>query len=211
MQKTLNSLVFVLLILFCSSCSEKQNDSTLELDDIRPKSENNQTTKKTQLADSTQLLLIEYNHDSIDLNIKYLSLLNESCFLNRFPHLKSAHRRLTTSDSLYQYMHEFYIFKDSIQMKNAFFNWLDCNGKKCESIKLYDERRLEETNLLVITTSKSIDILRSQQTINPLEWIDFVRFKRGTSEFKFLLFQKKNQKAKWFTYQEHKLIQKDKK
>jgi hypothetical protein len=211
MQKTSNCLVFVIFILFCFSCSEKQNDSTVELDDIRPKSNYNTSSKKTELTDSIAFLLNEYNQDSINLNIRYLRANTESCFLNRFPHLKSANRSITTADSLQNYLHEFYLFKDSIQMKNAFFNWLDCNGKKCESIKLYEERKIESNNLLVISTSKSIDILRSQQKINPEEWIDFVRFKRENNDFKYILFQKKNQKAKWFVYKERKLIQKEKK
>ena len=211
MLKAYVSLFLLIFLLANSSCSEKQNDSSLKLEDIRPKSERDYTTKKIELPDTTKAFLSEYNNDSITLNIKYIKSINESNFLNRFPHLKSANRSIITADSAHQYTHEYYLFKDSNQMKNAFFNWLDCNGKKCESIKLFEERKIEPINLLVIATAKSIDILRSDQTISPEEWVDFVRFTRNYSDFKYIVFQKKNQKAKWLNYKERKLILKDKK
>jgi hypothetical protein len=95
-------------------------------------------------------------------------------------------------------------------MKNAFFNWLDCNGRNCKSIKLYEETKIENANLLVIISSKSIDIIRSNSVIKPEEWINYVRFSRKISDFKYILFQKKNQKAFWLEYRDYKLFRKTK-
>jgi hypothetical protein len=96
-------------------------------------------------------------------------------------------------------------------MKNAFFNWLDCNGKECKSIKLYDECKFEPTNLLVISSGNSIDIIRSEKEIKTNDWVSYVRLSRKNKELKFIIYQKKNQKAKWLEFKNYKLVQKLKK
>jgi hypothetical protein len=110
-----------------------------------------------------------------------------------------------------QIQHEFYEYVDSNQMKNAFFNWLDCNGKQCKSIKLYEETKIEPQNLLVIVTSKSIDIFRSQSTLNSADWVNYIRFSKKINDFKYIVIQKKNQKSQWFEFINHKLCPKSKK
>lgn len=199
-------LYFILIHFFIiSSCSENKKNSSVSLNDIRPKSNFEYKNKKAAKNDSTQLILEEYNQDSIYLNIKHLHELNESNFLNRFPHLKSAIRSITTSDSSIHFTHEFYIYKDSLQMKNAFFNWLDCNGQKCISIKLYEERKIEPCNFLLIASAVSIDIIRCNKIFKPEDWIRYVRFNRKQNDYKYILFQKADQKAKWFVFKDNKL------
>lgn len=207
MIQNLNRLTKILLLFVSISCSNNKNQKAIQLDDIRPQANQEKQTQKIQLKDSTEIKLNEYKDDSINLNFEYLKEIDEVRFIKRFPHLKSGLRRLSPQDTAIQFIHEYYTYNDSIEMKNAFFNWLDCNGKNCESIKLYDEKKIESTNLLVICTSKSIDIVRGNQIFNPKEWVNFVRFSRKNEDFKFIIFQKKNQKAKWFEFKNYDLTQ----
>jgi hypothetical protein len=199
---------YITTIAMLLSCSEKSKSVNLE--DIRPKSETKEIKQKIIEKDSSELLLTSYRNDSIDLKLTRLITINKPTFLQRFPHKNSAFRTLFTNETCVQFEHELYEYVDSNQMKNAFFNWLDCNGRNCKSIKLYEETKIENANLLVIISSKSIDIIRSNSVIKPEEWINYVRFSRKISDFKYILFQKKNQKAFWLEYRDYKLFRKTK-
>jgi hypothetical protein len=205
----LSSIIFILL-LFCS-CKEKNDDTSIKLDDIRPKAESRTQSKNDKELDSLKILLKSYENDSFNLRISKLQILKEPTFLNRFPNDENGIRILTCNDTTIKLTHEFYLYKDSIQMKNAFFNWLDCNGKECKSIKLYDECKFESTNLLVISSGNSIDIIRSDKEIKTNDWVSYVRLSRKNKELKFIIYQKKNQKAKWLEFKNYKLVQKLKK
>jgi len=205
----LSSIIFILL-LFCS-CKEKNDDTSIKLDDIRPKAESRTQSKNDKELDSLKILLKSYENDSFNLRISKLQILKEPTFLSRFPNDENGIRILTCNDTTIKLTHEFYLYKDSIQMKNAFFNWLDCNGKECKSIKLYDECKFESTNLLVISSGNSIDIIRSDKEIKTNDWVSYVRLSRKNKELKFIIYQKKNQKAKWLEFKNYKLVQKLKK
>lgn len=206
----IRSLVITLLVLL-TACSGDNNNETINLEKIRPKSESKITNNKNVVLDSNEIILQTYKHDSINLKLASLRINQNSTFLNRFPHRKSGILTLIKEDTSFQIQHENYEYLDSNQMKNAFFNWLDCNGKDCKSIKLYEELKIEPQNLLVITTDKSIDIFRSEKNIKPEEWVDFIRFSKKSKVFKYILFQKKNQKSQWFDFKNFKLVAKSKK
>jgi len=199
------SLIYLQVFIFFSCSNETKND-TLDLEDIRPNANYDSTKNDKTGLDTTEIFLREYVLDSIDLKISRLLSQNNTSFLNRFPSKKNALRTLFLSDTTLQIQHEFYEYVDSNQMKNAFFNWLDCNGKDCRSIKLYEETKLESDNMLLIATVQSIDIFRSKSSFKPEDWINFVRLSKKTNVFKFILFQRKNRKAQWFDFKNNKLI-----
>jgi hypothetical protein len=204
------SSIIIILLLF-GSCKDKNDDTSIKLDDIRPKAESRTQSKNDKELDSLKILLKSYENDSFNLRISKLQILKEPTFLSRFPNEENGIRSLTCNDTTIKLTHEFYLYKDSIQMKNAFFNWLDCNGKECKSIKLYDECKFEPTNLLVISSGNSIDIIRSDKEIKTIDWVSYVRLSRKNKELKFIIYQKKNQKAKWLEFKNYKLVQKLKK
>jgi hypothetical protein len=197
------------LIIFFA-CDKGAQDKTIDLEQIRPKSDFKAEKKKESVLDSNEIFLRIYKNDSVDLEFTKLCVNQNPTFLSRFPNTNSGSRTLFLSDTTIKIQHEFYDYLDSNQMKNAFFNWLDCNGKDCRSIKLFEEIKIENTNLIVITTSKSIDIIRSESNLNLDNWVKFVRFSKKNRDFKYILFQKKNQKSKWFDYKD-KLVPKPKK
>ena len=204
----ISKIIIFFLIL---SCSSKQEDQILNLEKIRPKSGKIIKEFKKEEIDSSQFILQTYHHDSFKLNISKIELIKTTTFLARFPNINSGNRTLYEQDTSKKIQHEFYNFEDSNQMKNALFNWLDNIGKNGKSLKLYEESKIENFNLLIITASKSIDIIRSNTLINPDEWIKYVRFSREINDFRYILFQKKNQKVKWFEFINYKLVPKVKK
>jgi hypothetical protein len=192
-------------------CKNDSKNEKVDLEDIRPKSNSKSNKIDKTYIDSNDFFLREYTMDSVDLKLARLITLSNSTFLNRFPSKKNALRTLYLTDTTIQIQHEHYEYVDSNQMKNAFFNWLDCNGKNCKSIKLYEETKIEPDNLLLIATAQSIDIFRSKSLFKVEDWINFVRFSKKTNVFKYILFQKKNQKSQWFDFKNYKLVLKTKK
>lgn len=192
-------------------CKNDSKNEKVDLEDIRPKSNSKSNKIDKTYIDSNDFFLREYTMDSVDLKLARLITLSNSTFLNRFPSKKNALRTLYLTDTTIQIQHEHYEYVDSNQMKNAFFNWLDCNGKNCKSIKLYEETKIEPDNLLLIATAQSIDIFRSKSLFKAEDWINFVRFSKKTNVFKYILFQKKNQKSQWFDFKNYKLVLKTKK
>ena len=192
-------------------CKNDSKNEKVDLEDIRPKSNSKSNKIDKTYIDSNDFFLREYTMDSVDLKLARLITLSNSTFLNRFPSKKNALRTLYLTDTTIQIQHEHYEYVDSNQMKNAFFNWLDCNGKNCKSIKLHEETKIEPDNLLLIATAQSIDIFRSKSLFKAEDWINFVRFSKKTNVFKYILFQKKNQKSQWFDFKNYKLVLKTKK
>ena len=208
MKMLFHSSFIFLSLLILLACSNGNSNKSVDLDQIRPKSEFKSTKDKKIVLDSNEIFLNAYKNDSIDLKLSKIRSNQNTSFLIRFPHENSGLRTLMLEDTSIQLEHEFYKYADSNQMKNAFFNWLDCNGKDCRSIKVYEETKIETQNLLVIATDNSIDFIRGDSYFKPKDWIDYIRFSRKSKDFKYILFQKKNQKAKWFEFKDYKLVPK---
>jgi hypothetical protein len=209
MQITFKILGFILLLVSFHSCNGNKEEDTIKLEDIRPKAENKEDKASETTIDSTIMIIKTYKSDSFDLKVSRLEFMKATTFLSRFPNKENGLRNLIGEDTTKVFNHEYYIYKDSTQMKNAFFNWLDCNGTECISIKLYDECKIDAiNNLMVVCTNNSIDIIRSLKTIKPEDWISFVRFSRKSKDIKYIIYQKKNQKAKWLDFKDFKLVPK---
>jgi hypothetical protein len=211
MKKLFHKSLFCLILLVFLGCKDDSKSETVDLDKIRPKSDSKSNKIDKTNIDSNEVSLHEYILDSINLKLDHIITLSNSTFLNRFPSKKNALRTLYLTDTTIQIQHEHYEYVDSNQMKNAFFNWLDCNGKNCKSIKLYEETKIEPDNLLLIATAQSIDIFRSKSLFKAEDWINFVRFSKKTNVFKYILFQKKNRKSQWFDFKNYQLVLKTKK
>ena len=211
MKKLIHKSLFCLILLVFLGCKNDSKNEKVDLEDIRPKSNSKSNKIEKTNIDSNDFFLRDYTMDSVDLKLARLITLSNSTFLNRFPSKKNALRTLYLTDTTIQIQHEHYEYVDSNQMKNAFFNWLDCNGKNCKSIKLYEETKIEPDNLLLIATAQSIDIFRSKSLFKAEDWINYVRFSKKTNVFKYILFQKKNRKSQWFDFKNYKLVLKTKK
>jgi hypothetical protein len=92
-------------------------------------------------------------------------------------------------------------------MKNAFFNFLDCYGKDCKSIELFQKVKFSKTFFMLLASTKSIHIIESEFNQNPKKWINLLRYSNKKDPIKFIIIQKKQQKAKWFSYSHYHLTE----
>ena len=193
-----------LVFQFILGCGSNTNDKKVKL--LNKKKYNKPEKLIPNKEDDTLIVLFDrYNQDSVDLNIIKISPNLEKTFIERFPNKKALNFILDSENSLVKHLQIDYL--DSNAMKNAFFNFLDCYGKDCRSIELFQKVKFSKTFFMLITTTKSIHIIESDNNLNPSEWINCVRFSKIADPIKFIIIQKKQQKAKWFSYSHYHLTE----
>ncbi|MEN9914841.1 MAG: hypothetical protein RL528_1605 [Bacteroidota bacterium] len=188
---------FFLIFQFILGCDSNTNDKKVKLH-IKKKYYKHEKPNPNKEVDTLIVLFDLYNQDSVDLKISKISPNLEKTFIERFPNKKILNFILVSKNSEVKYLQIDYL--DSNSMKNAFFNFLDCFGKDCKSIELFQKVKFSKTFFMLITTTKSIHIIESDNNLNSSEWINCVRFSKIADPIKFIIIQKKQQKAKWFSY-----------
>lgn len=193
---TLSTLLF---LLACSSNAKQKKEK------IKNNKNNHEKPKEIQKEDTLKSFFEFYNQDSINLEITKINVNPEKTFIQRFPNKKITNLLLESKNFLAKHLQIDYA--DSNAMKNAFFNFLDCYGKECESIEFYQKAKFSKTFFMLIATTKSIHIIESDNNLNPSKWINYVRFTKIAVPIKFIIIQKKQQKAKWFSYSNYLLTE----
>ena len=196
------SFITISALLFLNSCSSSTNEKKGR---AMIKKNKNQKPKEIQKEDTIKAFFDFYNQDSINLEITKINVNLEKTFIQRFPNKKSTNLVLESKNNIVKHLQINYA--DSNAMKNAFFNYLDCYGKDCKSIELFQKVKFSKTFFMLITTTKSIHIIESDNNLNPSQWVNCVRFAKLKDPLKFIIVQKKQQKAKWFSYSNYLLTE----
>ena len=196
------SFITISALLFLNSCSSSTNEKKGRAMNKKIK---NQKSKEIQKEDTLKAFFDFYNQDSINLEITKINVNLEKTFIQRFPNKKSTNLVLESKNNIVKHLQINYA--DSNAMKNAFFNYLDCYGKDCKSIELFQKVKFSKTFFMLITTTKSIHIIESDNNLNPSQWVNCVRFAKLKDPLKFIIVQKKQQKAKWFSYSNYLLTE----
>ena len=189
--------LLVLIFQFILGCGSNTNDKKVKLHNKKKYYKPEEPIPNKE-EDTLIVLFDRYNKDSVNLEITKISPNLEKTFIERFPNKKIFNFILESKNSEVKHLQIDYL--DSNTLKNAFFNFLDCYGKDCKSIELFQKVKFSKTFFMLITTTKSIHIIESDNNLNPSDWINYVRFSKIADPIKFIIIQKKQQKAKWFSY-----------
>jgi len=196
------SISTLLAGFFILACSTNDNQKRGKRENIKI---NNKKPKEIQKEDTLKAIFEFYNQDSVNLEITKINVNPEKTFIQRFPYKNATNLLLESKKNLVTYLEINY--SDSNAMKNAFFNFLDCYGKDCKSIELFQKVKFSKTFFMLITTTKSIHIIEAFNNLNSSEWINCVRFSKIADPIKFIIIQKKQKKAKWFSYSNYLLTE----
>ncbi len=196
---SISTLLACFFILACSANNNQKREK------IENKNINNKKPKEIQKVDTLKAIFEFYNQDSVKLEITKINLNPEKTFIQRFPYKNATNLLLESKKNLVKHLQINY--SDSNAMKNAFFNYLDCYGKDCKSIELFQKVKFSKTFFMLITTTNSIHIIESDNNLNSSDWINCVRFSKIADPIKFIIIQKKQQKAKWFSYSNYHLTE----
>ena len=189
---SISTLLAGFFILACSTNNNQKREKT------ENKKINNKKPKEIQKEDTLIAIFEFYNQDSVNLEITKINLNPEKTFIQRFPYKNATNLLLESKKNLVKHLQINYA--DSNAMKNAFFNYLDCYGKDCKSIELFQKVKFSKTFFMLLASTKSIHIIESEFNQNPKKWINLHRYSNKKDPIKFIIVQKKQQKAKWFSY-----------
>lgn len=199
----LGSILFVHLIF---SCTEKPNKKILNINEINKPVEIKQTKElKTEIVDTMQPIFELYNQKFVDLKLTQIIADTEATFIARFPHKKITNLVLQSSTAKIKHLEIHYA--DSSDMKNAFFNFLDCFGDGCRNISVNEKVNLKKDFFMLISTETSIHIIEANKNQNPNNWIYLINLISKSRPIKTLIIQNKNKVANWYKYEDNKLIE----
>ncbi len=188
---------FFFIFQFILGCGSNTNDKKVNLHNKKKYYKHEKPTPNKE-KDTLIVLFDRYNQDSVNLEITKISPNLEKTFIERFPNKKIFNFILESKNSTVKHLQIDYL--DSNSMKNAFFNFLDCYGKDCKSIELFQKVKFSKTFFMLLASTKSIHIIESEFNQNPKKWINLLRYSNKKDPIKFIILQQKQQKAKWFNY-----------
>lgn len=186
--------IVVILLAACSESSE-----TVAFDDLAP-DDATEITKK-ELVDSNEKRF-ERPKASVFLglgdslfHVQKWHRWDTLLFADRFgPEKSEKWIAMNDQDSLVLL---YYRFKDSLRVKNAFYNWLDCFGDPCRSFKVGDNWRFSRRNSLTLVGPNELMIIESDNAI-PTDKLRKIWQKDPKKEYwLYLIDAKKGKKTVW--------------
>jgi hypothetical protein len=90
-------------------------------------------------------------------------------------------------------------FKDSIKTATAFYNWLDCFGNSCKTIKIGDNVKIHPRNILILVNENHLFSIDSNLKIDQEKWLKMLKDQSIGENWKFIVSQPKRGKATWMS------------
>lgn len=192
-------VVSILLISVLISCGGGRKEEVVDLKDIIPQSER----YKDGPSDTIKKDTIDYGFDiwlaeKAGITVMEIDLHDEPMFQDRFNARTVKKLDLQFKDGMALFGQ--WIFKDSIRTMNAFYNWIDCFGEKCKSIRFLEETKFQPEAMLVFLNDTSITYVTSALPLDEKKWQNYLRLHDGIELWDLVIIQKKQRKAGWFTY-----------
>lgn len=161
-------LLLSVFLLFACSSGEKQE--VLEMDEIIPSSDRYKEGQDKYIA-----IVKDYYYDSLR---SFSKLVSDSLGVSRqsvyvpdsllFPDrffCISKEKWFGAIDGT-EVLISVWTYNDSLETKNALFNWLDCFGKRCSVLQLYEERKISSESFLIYVVEKKMFYITSSSSID---------------------------------------------
>ncbi len=203
------SFLFLSFILF--SCSNKEKEETVDLSEITSSSERYKEgksevkKKKEKELNFIDTLDVRFKGilDSLKINDSVVQKLDIVSFPDRFG-AKSVTKFYwkEKKDSVNLLAWE---FTDSLKTENAFYNWIDCFGVNCKSIKIGDKIKIQKRGLLILVNDKHLFVIDANSKIDLEKWIELVRGQQFGDNWKYIVYQPQKGKSTWMNYKNEEL------
>ena len=201
-QLSFFTIAFALQLLI--SCKSNDSEKTKEFDPSKKKSSEK---KVVVVAVPDSLLFWKERYQSDSVKIKFDSVFPSFTrhFMDRFNAKSFIKNKLyIENDSIIHYR---WSFKDSTTAKNALYNWLDCFGNNCSSIKMYESFKSEKQNTLIFINQKSISLISSKNSLSKDLWMNFEKSVFSKDSMQLLIVQQPGKNALWYRFQKNKFNQ----
>ncbi|SFT45606.1 hypothetical protein SAMN05216474_0664 [Lishizhenia tianjinensis] len=191
-----------LALLTITACSKKAEVEAVDYKDIMPTSEREyqEGLERDTLEHKEVFYLANaVKEDSLLLeNVQGLQLKKLTNDFAYFPdrlNYSQKWARVGNLDSL-KFTVVKWTFSDSVLTENAFFNWLDCFGERCASVRVGEDANFSDLTIFLEVTQREI-LFASSSEIEDLAPIVEVLKDELLGEDKYILEQKSGKKANW--------------
>lgn len=194
--------VILLIIIAFSwiSCSEDTEYEIVDSEDILPQSQgvyeyDNDSLDQVEIAlNQTEEVLVQlYPEVSFDEENPLRD--REMLFIPNRLGYKNKEETFFTKDSI-PYHFIAWEFEDSLKTVNAFYNWLDCFGHDCRSLRIEDEVNASKEAFVIWVSDSKITYIASNKYVKRKAW-ESVFFNDLNNEWNFIIQQGPRGKMKW--------------
>lgn len=191
-------IVFSVLSLVVS-CTDTA-DETVNFDELAPTSDKYKNGPKT---DSTEVEVRNEKPSASTFLTLGDSLFPDASwknwdtllFLDRFGSLSAEKWILKHQKDSIVFLS--YSFKDSLRVKNAFFNWLDCFGSSCKSYKVGQNAKYNKRNTLVYVAPQQVVLIESSSKLKEESIRSILQEEKKKQFWIYIIDAPKNGKTIW--------------
>lgn len=197
MKLGLASFLIVLNVLV--SCTSPK-DEVIDFNELIPKSERYTDDSEPKQAESDTLSRYFDRKLALACGLPFdtLSFIEDALFPDRFKPLKTTKLKLINKEGVVFFGQ--WTYKDSLKTMNAIFNWMDCFGPRCKSLKYLESVNFQSDALLLFMNDTSLTYISSAQALNEKYWQIYLKEKNGVDLWDLVIVQKKQRKANWYRY-----------
>jgi len=192
---------WIFFLLF--SCKSKEAE-TVDFDQLAPASDKYTESGSIQPAEVKRILFTDTASafsrqviDSLGLDKNTIFGLDTSIFPDRFGATQTDKWYCVTPNDSLVFMR--WKFGNGIKSENTFFNWLDCYGKRCKSVRVSEEANFSPRATLFLQQDKELIFIESGRKIDADKFIEVLNAQKTGKEWKYYVIQAPRAKAKWFS------------
>lgn len=187
------------------SCQSNQKPKVVNYDSLKPKL-NNQVQRIDSITASSQLNLDPFNRDSVGLEVAKGIVYDTLHFLDRFTEpARRTHLQLTKHNGRFSMSQ--WQFSDSIQRKNALFNWLDHFGKNNRTVTWFKPTILGNEYRIILINARSIIEVTSTENLSVRSFLNYQRLNFPKDSARYMIQQKPNKSCRWYKILNFKTLQ----
>lgn len=202
-------ILFISILSFVFSCTNDSNKSeTVDLEEFLP-----QAKKEYNYKEDTVVQTEEHIPDSIELFIQSRisnsvfvqkeQLSNNKHFPDRLDFQQKYYHELTVDSVLYELA--IWEFEDSLHTVNAFYNWMDCFGEKCKSLRIGESKWMYKGAFQLFVGDTKLIYIATKNNLNQLLWSDLFE-PEIKQKWNYSLYQPLNRKVRWLELKEKDLV-----
>lgn len=193
----------IILGLFFVACTSK-NDKVKNLNDVIPSSERDYDEKDSNNRNGSDTLKMYQKLFSKLGKLDSLAVYEEDLFPDRVGPERMEKYRLNFEGE--EVIFAKWVFSDSLRVTNALFNWADCFGPNCNSIKIGEEKNLQRNSFQILVSDTSLYYLESAVKLDGKKWDEYFEEQGYELDWNYRIEQARNGKVRWFNYIDEKKV-----
>ena len=183
----------VIFLLWVAFACQQQEEEVLDIHEVIPQSdyqENKEVEKQEEVFVPFNTTLSK----EFGIEIDSLRLSSNALFLERFQ--PKQIRKIVLYHDLDSTAFYHLTFKDSLALKNAYFNALDCFGEHCITILPFQEVKVQRNAFYFFVGEKDMVWINRPKN-KAQDWVLFLEKEIGVANWPIFLEQKRNGKLTW--------------